>query len=315
MEGRYEVDVSYGAALGRAWARARRMLFDPFELRTWIVLGFTAWLARLAGGGGGGGTTGVRDLGAQGWREALREIPGELGEAWRELWSEAWVGPLVLLGIVMVIVLVLLLLWLSSRGKVVFYDNVATGTAAVVEPWRRLGRIGDSLFLFRLAFAAAVLGVVVAIAALAWTLGGSPLGLAVVAALGLAAAAVTVFAAILLDSFVVPIMVRSQIGALAAWDVLLPWLSRHPWVFVAYALFLVGLLILAGLVVAAAGLLTCCILFVVLALPFVGTVVLLPALVTYRALGPEVLAALDPGFAGLLSPLPPTRSPSAPDAG
>jgi len=49
-------------------------------------------------------------------------------------------------------------------------------------------------------------------------------------------------------------------------------------------------------VVAAAGALTCCALFLVLAIPYVGTVVLLPVYVTARAFGPEFLAQFGPEF-------------------
>ncbi len=307
-EGGSVVDVAYGEALGRAWARARRLLLEPFVLRTWIVMGFTAWLARLAGGGGGGGSTGVRNLGGAGWQSEVERLPDELAEAGRELWSHAVLGPVVVLVVLAVLALVVVLLWLSSRGKLIFYDNVATGRAAVAEPWRRLGRLGDSLFLFRIGFAAAAIGVVGMLLLLGYSVRSSIAGVVGVVALGVVAGLVAAFVAVLLDGFVVPIMVRSRIGVLAAWDVLLPRVSRDPWPFVIYALLLLGLAVLVGIAIAVVGLLTCCAFFVVLALPFVGTVVLLPVLVTYRALGPEVLAAVDPAFAGLLDPLPPSAA-------
>ena len=48
------MQISYVQPLSRAWERMRQILFDPFELAKWLVLGFSAWLAGLAGGGGGG---------------------------------------------------------------------------------------------------------------------------------------------------------------------------------------------------------------------------------------------------------------------
>ncbi len=38
--------------------RVKLILFKPFELRKWFVIGFCAWLAYLGAGGGGGGGPG-----------------------------------------------------------------------------------------------------------------------------------------------------------------------------------------------------------------------------------------------------------------
>ena len=50
------------------------------------------------------------------------------------------------------LVVLLLFLWLSSRGKFIFLDDVVSGQARIVEPWNRFKRLGDSLFLWRAAF-------------------------------------------------------------------------------------------------------------------------------------------------------------------
>ena len=41
------MQISFVEPLSRAWERMRRMLFSPFELGRWLVLGFSAWLAGL----------------------------------------------------------------------------------------------------------------------------------------------------------------------------------------------------------------------------------------------------------------------------
>ena len=51
---------------------------------------------------------------------------------------------------------------------------------------------------------------------------------------------------------------------------------------------------LATIAIVAFGLATCCIGFIFLAIPYVGTILLLPFLVTYRYLSLEFLAQLDP---------------------
>jgi len=45
------VNVSFVEPLSRAGERTRNMLFGPFELVKWLVLGFSVWLANLANGG------------------------------------------------------------------------------------------------------------------------------------------------------------------------------------------------------------------------------------------------------------------------
>ena len=41
------MNITFAEPLSRAWERTRRMLFEPFELVKWLVLGFSVWLANL----------------------------------------------------------------------------------------------------------------------------------------------------------------------------------------------------------------------------------------------------------------------------
>ena len=45
--------VSVMEPIGHAINKTKHILFDPFNLEKWFVIGFCAWLAGLAGGGGG----------------------------------------------------------------------------------------------------------------------------------------------------------------------------------------------------------------------------------------------------------------------
>ena len=55
----YPTEISVTAPVGQALDRVKRMLFQPFDLGKWFVIGFCAWLAGLgeSGGGGGGGSS------------------------------------------------------------------------------------------------------------------------------------------------------------------------------------------------------------------------------------------------------------------
>src|SRR5207247_7541197 len=40
---------------GEAFELMKKILFQPFDLKKWFVIGFAAWLSKLGFGGGGGG--------------------------------------------------------------------------------------------------------------------------------------------------------------------------------------------------------------------------------------------------------------------
>ena len=67
----------------------------------------------------------------------------------------------------------ILLTWLSSRGEFMFLDGVARDRAAVVEPWHRFRRLGNSLFVFRVILGLIGFGAILLIAGggllLAWS--------------------------------------------------------------------------------------------------------------------------------------------------
>ena len=298
------MNVHYVAPLRRAWARMKGILFNPFDLGKWLVIGFSAWLARLAGGGGGGG--GRPNLSHD--RAATLHLRQFLRGAWEHLRAHPnWLA-LIIVGAAVVAVIVLLLLWISSRGKFIFLDNVVHDRARIAEPWRRFAERGDSLFLWRLGFllacvlALAVLGTVAVVAA-----GGFPgFGFGSVRAItitGLAALAVVLwgiacaYVSLFLDSFIVPVMYKDGIGAVEAWRRFVPWIERHFGEFLLYGLFVLGLVVVVGTGVIVVGLMTCCVGLLLVVLPYVGTVILLPFLVTYRAFSLEFLAQLDAGFA------------------
>lgn len=303
--------LEYWATLGRAWRRMTGLLFRPFDPIKWLVLGFCAWVAGLLDGHGGGGPGGVGDEDG----DLGRHIPADLGEGVRELLAAlhaVWewvlgnwgVTLLVFVGVPLLIAILLALVWVTSRFKLIYLDNVVRGRAQIAEPWRRLGPLGDSLFFFRVGFgvaAAAVGGILVgALVGLGIFTGaseGSGLGIVGLVGVGLlfvAFAIAVVYAALFLDSFVVPIMYRHNLPVVSAWRTFMPWLSSDGASFFLYGLFVLLLLIVAAAAIAAFGLATCCIGFIVLAIPFVGTVLLLPLLVAYRYLSLEFLAQLDP---------------------
>ena len=210
----------------------------------------------------------------------------------------------VFVGIPLLIGLILVIVWLSSRFKLIFLDNLVRTSAEIVEPWRRLGRLGNSLFLFRLGFglAALVIGAVLVLtlvglgiftAASKGSLAGI-LGLIVGGFVFMAFVVAAVYIGLFLESFVVPIMYRHDLTVIPAWRVFLPWLSAEAASFFLYGLFVLLLYIATAAAIIIVGLATCCIGFLILMIPYVGTLVLLPLIVTLRYLSLEFLAQFDP---------------------
>ena len=309
------MQISFVEPLSRAWERMRQILFEPFELAKWLVLGFSAWLAGLASGGGSGtAANGVSDhVERQPWVHSDLEHMMD-----RILDGLVWL-PLVLLGILVVVGIVLAVLWISSRAKFIFLDNVVHNRAQIIEPWHRLQRIGDSLFLWRLGFVAVLIGGLLLVAALIFIpaasmsfndvlRGLSFAGILVGVMTAMVVGVVAFFVLLFLENFVVPIMYKFELKATEAWRYFLPWLKAHGGWFLGYGLLVLLAAIALQLVVGVLCLLTCCIVL----LPYVGTVILLPAWVLYRCYSIEFLAQFHPDFDLFLSaPLVPAPADGA----
>jgi hypothetical protein len=297
--------IAYFEPLSRAWERMKHILWRPFDLAKWLVLGFSCWLASLANSSSGGGWNWIVDESDFPGRRTFYRDTGSFEEIGGAL---IWL-PLIFIVIMAIAAILVLVLWLSSRSKLIYLDNVVHDRAQIVEPWHRLRDLGNSLFLWRLGFVVAC-GLVALVLLLLFFAPAATLsfsdalsglsyaamvfGIIIMICFGLIAA----FVGLMLEAFVIPIMYKFEIKATEAWSYFLPWLKTRPWQFVLYALFVVVLVFVFLVVFALICALTCCI----VALPYVGTVILLPFYVTYRLFSVEFLAQFDPGF-DLFTPL------------
>jgi hypothetical protein len=282
----------------------KRALFSPFDIGKWFTIGFTAFLADIVNthNGGGGGSS-FRERTHWDWDD-VQDFPGVVIDWLAD--NPGWFM-LCLIGLVVVIAIALLLLWLSSRGKFMFLYNVANDESQVSKPWGEYGREGNSLFLWRLGFTliclvpvAILIGLGIHVATGMAEAYYVPAG-SIVAIIGLAFAGFALFVAIgyidlFLDSFVIPIMYRQRVGVTDAWARFLTLFSRHPWHFILYGLMVFVLHLLVGLVVFVVGLLTCCIGFLLLIIPYIGSVVTLPISYAFRAFSLEYLEQFGPEY-------------------
>lgn len=305
------MNVSYTGPLQRAWARAQRMLFKPVDIRVWLTLGFAAFLSEAM----------ITGKGLQ------ASYQTDHGHGMGHFFHGGLLAGGLIAGIGMVllaaaVILGVVLLWVNSRGRFVFLDGVVRERAAIVEPWKRFAQGGNSLFLWMLLFilacmAATVLMLLPFFATLAamWSDGEFHWGLLgavwVLAAVAVPFAIFVSYVMLFVSDFVVPIMYRDGLGAVAAWRRFLGLFRAHPWPFVIYGLFVFGLWLVVGVVVMAVGFSTCCIGFVLLGIPYVSHVLLLPLLVTFRGLGPEFLAQFGPDYSVLATAQPVGAGPSS----
>lgn len=292
------MNIQYIEPLSGGWNRMKKALFQPFDLAKWFVLGFTAFLAALldGGGGGGGGNSNIGKRSNADFDD-LFNFPG-IAVQWlndHPVWFT-----LIVIGVVILFVIGIILTWLSSRGKFMFLDNVVHNRAEVKKPWYEFAKEGNSLFLWRFVYGLIVFLLVIGSFIYAFmgfrTMYFDNLDFAemIMSIIGLVfyffiLFVITGYISLFLDGFVVPLMYKHKISTTQAWGRFLPLMSRHLGHFILYGLFVFVLIILTVIAVIIFGFGTCCIGFLLLIIPYVGSVVFLPISVTFRAFSLEYL--------------------------
>jgi hypothetical protein len=283
--------------------RARRVCFRPFDLGKWFVIGFCAFLAGFAEGGSSvpSFNFNIRSpLGGPGDRKAEEDVRTAID------WIQAHLVPIVVIGVIgliLIIALTAVFAWLGSRGQFMFLDNVVRNRGAVVEPWREYRKEGNSAFWFRFLLILAVLATYLLVVAGAVFIAlediqGRRFGPAATTGLVVGIAGLLVVAIVagviglFLNDFVVPIMYLRRIGVLDAWrEFHSSMLAGHIGTFVLYVLFKIVLPIAVGMLMV---LLFCCTLCI-MAIPYVGThVLILPLHVFWRSYSLYFIEQFDP---------------------
>lgn len=274
--GKIEIFAPFSAAMDLT----KLILFQPFDIAKWLVIGFAAFLANLGGGGGGNLNLGRRfPKGDWSWRSTSHDFANTGSDL------PAWVWPLIIVGLLMLVALVIALMWVGSRGKFIFTDCVVRNRAAIVEPWKAFAREGNSYFLFSLLAGLIFLAALGLAGAPLWVPfalnGNPPEGVALVLGVSLFALVMIVLGGglSLISIFMVPIMYRQRCGAAAAFRQSIALIGQHFGPVLLYLLFSIVLWVAFALVACVLTCVTCCI----TAIPYVGTVILLPVYVFFRS--------------------------------
>ena len=292
---------------GEAFELMKKILFQPFDLKKWFVIGFAAWLASLGAGTGGNFNYPSKRDEVQKVNDAISQIPHPI-----------LVGAIVLL-VVLVLVLIVLCAWLRARGGFMFVDCIVKNRGAVAEPWREFRREGNSYFLFSLLVGFAFL-IFAALLSFPFMLpiirGVTFLRIHDVYLISTIVAwafvvILLVLAWSLIANFIVPVMYRQRCRAPKAFGIVVRLIAAYPGEILLYWLFLILLALATAIVACVATCATCCI----AAIPYIGTVILLPVFVLLRSFsllflrqfGPDYdiwATFVPPEFLSIFSPAP-----------
>ncbi len=280
------------APFSAAWDVTRLMLFQPFDLTKWLTIGFAAFLAGLADGTRMNFNFNVPDFSgrAQTHNVDLEAVKNQL---------DAWLIGSVIAGVVaVVLVMIVLFMWVGSRGRFMFVDCIVHNRGAIEAPWREYRREGNSLFLWALLLTGISLALtaLLALPFIVRYLASGDFGEFGVGSL-IYLIGVVVFFVIggllltVINWFMVPVMYRQRCNAMTAFMTVVRLIMSEPAPFILYVLFGAVVMIAGTMVSCLVTCVTCCI----AAIPYVGTVILLPlytfyyayALLFLRQFGPE----------------------------
>ena len=277
--------------------KVKIMLFRPFELSKWFMIGFCAWLAYL-GNIGGGPNFNFSYRHEQHFQQAKNFFTENM----------TWIIPFIIGGVILGIVLCLVFTWLSSRGRFMFLHCVATNRAEVKVPWHSFSRHGNSLFLFRIVaglvslLCFVLLGGAIILLIVISTRGNVTISAPAIAgliALSIIIIPLVIAVALLFKftyDFVVPIMFLRTASCVDAWRRFWALLSKNLGKFIVYILFQIVITMAIGGILMAAMCITCCCAACILVIPYIGTVLMLPLLIFKRAYSLYYLRQFGPSF-------------------
>jgi hypothetical protein len=314
MNGR-ESKIEIFKPFGQAFELMKRILFQPFDLKKWLVIGFAAFLGGHFGGIGFNFPTGFGNL-----RQPQPSQKINIPEQW-----QPWL-PMIIIGfVIFVLVLVIVLMWLKSRGSFIFTDCIVRNRSAIVEPWREYRTEGNSYFMFRLVVMLMAMTAVVVLAIVFVLLGFLASGHRQPSGVVMAVLLIPLFICWIAFSilvnliflFMAPVMYRQRCPAPNAARQVLRLIFANPEPFILFCLFGI-VLVLAMLVV---GCVVTCFTCCIAAIPYVGTVILLPLFVLLRSFSLLFLRQfgseydmwagfMPPEFLLILSPASPVPPPS-----
>lgn len=286
---------AFGAAAA-AFGRMVEVLFRPFDIARWFSVGFCAWLAYLGTLPAFDGRRPQEDFRKTFDEEAAKQAFDQVLEQVLALpqWETA---KLVAAGVGLVFGLLFALLFcnIRSRGDFMFLHRWYCPDASIRSCWGASKAAGRELYVWRVYFflIAALLFAINAVFLFQLVLRPYADGGMVWDARFKAPAAACLTALLLLvggtqlvshlaKAFVVPVMYWHGVTASRAWLAVFALCNQYPFAVLGYIVCGIACAVVAVVAIVAAGLMTCCIGFLPLMLPYFGCVVLLPYFLFFR---------------------------------
>ncbi len=300
-------EFSISQVVSNSWKRMVKVLFRPFDFYKWLVLAFCAWLVNASSGSGGGGNPKLPgNFGQSGSSNTAASVGQGVSDFVQQLQGSLGATVLIVIFVVLfvvVVALIIVFLWLKSRFEFIFLDNLVWNRAEIKNPWKKYKTQGNSLFSAYLIliflcvlFAGILLVTLIGIGSSFAQSGGDrmliwmPLFLLLIGLAVLVASVIMFF----IRSLVIPVMYHRGLSFNEALRIAYDILGRNAGRFVVLMLITLGLYIAFAIAVLAGVVATCCILAIILIIPVIGIMPILPAVVFFRYLGPEFLAAVEP---------------------
>src|SRR5438477_1134215 len=132
------------APFNQAIELTRLILFRPFDITKWLVIGFAAFLSGWFNSGGGG----INPWSFRGWNTSHAQAPTFQFRSFNMDHAGFVFLTFIAVFAILILALVVLWLWIVARGRFVFIDCLARNRAAIAEPWREFRAEGNRFFVF-----------------------------------------------------------------------------------------------------------------------------------------------------------------------
>ena len=293
--------ISVIEPISSALEKVKSTLFKPFEMGKWFTIGFCAWLTFL-------GRSGLNfhfnfPFGN------LHHSGSPLGQV-KNVFSKHFLLITVVgsIGLLIGLAVMITLLWLSSRGRFMFLYCIAENKAEVKTPWHKFRKRANSLLLFKLVsgfiafICLAICTAMIILMIILLTRNDSHTNVVEIFAI-VCLSLITVLIAIatalffkFTNDFIIPIMYLRSCSCTKAWCQFLQILLSRKGTFALYLLFQIVITMVIAAILMALVFGTCCCAAFFLAIPYVGTVLMLPLLVFKRAYSLYYLRQFGPSF-------------------
>lgn len=277
--------VNFTEIISASYEWTATVLFRPFNVKKWLLLGFIALMAGALGGSGGGNGGGgshsykedktqevqaaettdtayatAKDKSSEGYLSS--NTKEEFLSFLRNLKNPAMV-PIVIITATILLIIFIVMSWLGSRFSFIFLEDVIKNDASIRVPFRENKIIGNSLFSFNILFmfmSMLLAGLIIFMCVSSLIKIGiftktSTIGFLKI--LGVCLPPILLFILLIIiaaiiylivNDFVLAVMLREKIKFLQAWEKTLAILGLNKVNFILYILIKIGLNICASLI-------------------------------------------------------------------